>query len=146
VTAVDAPQAIALGENASTTARFLAASVDLGWILGLAMASNAIFPSAPSAFFYLGIASASAIAAIVLGLLIVIAMTRVTGRTPGKFLLGLRIVHSKTGETIKTWQAALRGLLWFAAIALPVLLLWVFSDRQGRGLHDRLAQTRVVRA
>jgi uncharacterized RDD family membrane protein YckC len=60
------------------------------------------------------------------------------GFTPGKRLLGLRVVTLATG-TVSPARAALRSLL--LCLAVPALI-W---DRDGRGLHDRLAGTVEVR-
>ncbi|MEV0242900.1 RDD family protein [Streptomyces sp. NPDC050674] len=60
------------------------------------------------------------------------------GFTPGKRLFGLRVLALATGR-ISPWRAALRTVLLF--LAIPALI-W---DRDGRGLHDRLAGTVEVR-
>jgi uncharacterized RDD family membrane protein YckC len=60
------------------------------------------------------------------------------GFTPGKRLLGLRVLALDTGS-VSPWRAALRTVLLF--LAIPALI-W---DRDGRGLHDRLAGTVEVR-
>ncbi|MFI1719959.1 RDD family protein [Streptomyces sp. NPDC020489] len=60
------------------------------------------------------------------------------GFTPGKRLFGLRVVDLATGR-----PSPLRGLLRSALLCLAVpALIW---DRDGRGLHDRLARTVEVR-
>ncbi|MFH8803554.1 RDD family protein [Streptomyces sp. NPDC017936] len=60
------------------------------------------------------------------------------GFTPGKRLFGLRVLALDTG-TVNPLRALLRTLL--LCLALPALI-W---DRDGRGLHDRLARTVEVR-
>ncbi|WP_030249744.1 MULTISPECIES: RDD family protein [unclassified Streptomyces] len=60
------------------------------------------------------------------------------GFTPGKRLLGLRVAALDTGR-VSPWRAVLRTVLLF--LAIPALI-W---DRDGRGLHDRLAGTVEVR-
>ena len=60
------------------------------------------------------------------------------GFTPGKRLFGLRVLALDTGR-VSPWRAALRTVLLF--LAIPALI-W---DRDGRGLHDRLAGTVEVR-
>ncbi|WNZ12205.1 RDD family protein [Streptomyces sp. 11x1] len=60
------------------------------------------------------------------------------GFTPGKRLFGLRVVSQDTG-TVSPWRAAVRSAL--LCLAIPALV-W---DRDGRGLHDRLARTVEVR-
>ncbi|WP_133909977.1 RDD family protein [Streptomyces sp. NBC_00582] len=60
------------------------------------------------------------------------------GFTPGKRIFGLRVVSLATG-TVDPLRAAIRTVL--LCLALPALV-W---DRDGRGLHDRLARTVEVR-
>ncbi|MGI5374857.1 RDD family protein [Streptomyces sp. CA-251387] len=60
------------------------------------------------------------------------------GFTPGKRLFGLRVVVLQTG-TVNPLRALLRTAL--LCLAVPALV-W---DRDGRGLHDRLAGTVEVR-
>ncbi|KUL43047.1 RDD family protein [Streptomyces regalis] len=60
------------------------------------------------------------------------------GFTPGKRLFGLRVVTLDTG-TVNPLRALLRSAL--LCVAIPALI-W---DRDGRGLHDRLARTVEVR-
>jgi uncharacterized RDD family membrane protein YckC len=60
------------------------------------------------------------------------------GFTPGKRLFGLRVVVLQTG-TVSPLRALLRTAL--LCLAIPALI-W---DRDGRGLHDRLAKTVEVR-
>ncbi|NEA48071.1 RDD family protein [Streptomyces sp. SID10815] len=60
------------------------------------------------------------------------------GCTPGKRLFGLRVVALRTGG-VRPLRALLRTVL--LCVAVPALV-W---DRDGRGLHDRLAGTVEVR-
>ncbi|GAB2840364.1 RDD family protein [Streptomyces deserti] len=60
------------------------------------------------------------------------------GFTPGKRLFGLRVLTLDTG-TVNPLRALLRSVL--LCLAIPALI-W---DRDGRGLHDRLARTVEVR-
>ena len=60
------------------------------------------------------------------------------GFTPGKRLFGIRVVALETG-TVHPLRAVLRTVL--LCVAIPALI-W---DRDGRGLHDRLAKTVEVR-
>ncbi|MGZ0205543.1 RDD family protein [Streptomyces sp. RM1] len=61
------------------------------------------------------------------------------GFTPGKRLFGIRVVALETG-TVNPLRSLLRTVL--LCLAIPALV-W---DRDGRGLHDRLAGTVEVRA
>ncbi|MEU6058157.1 RDD family protein [Streptomyces sp. NPDC047097] len=60
------------------------------------------------------------------------------GATPGKRLFGLRVI-SVEGDRLGAGRAVLRSAL--LCLALPALI-W---DRDGRGLHDRLARAVQVR-
>ncbi|MFH8938344.1 RDD family protein [Streptomyces griseosporeus] len=75
-------------------------------------------------------------------LLVFLVMSLLTvgtiGFTPGKRLFGVRVVSLETG-TVNPLRAALRTVL--LCLAVPALI-W---DRDGRGLHDRLARTVEVR-
>ncbi|POX45263.1 RDD family protein [Streptomyces sp. Ru71] len=60
------------------------------------------------------------------------------GCTPGKRLFRIRVLALETG-TVNPARALLRSVL--LCLAIPALI-W---DRDGRGLHDRLARTVEVR-
>jgi uncharacterized RDD family membrane protein YckC len=62
------------------------------------------------------------------------------GQTPGMRVLGLRLAHPRAGQRLALWRAVVRtGLLM---VLVPALVV----DADGRGLHDRLTDTAVVRA
>ncbi len=61
------------------------------------------------------------------------------GQTPGMRLLGLRLAHPRPASRLALWRAVVRtGLLFLLVPALVV-------DADGRGLHDRITDTAVVR-
>jgi hypothetical protein len=61
------------------------------------------------------------------------------GQTPGMRLFGLRLAHPDPGSRLAPWRAIVRtGLL---TLLVPALVV----DADGRGLHDRLTDTAVVR-
>ena len=61
------------------------------------------------------------------------------GQTPGMRLLGLRLAHPRQEKRLAVWRAVVRtGLLM---LLVPALIV----DADGRGLHDRLTGTAVVR-
>ena len=71
--------------------------------------------------------------------LITVVFLVLTGQTPGMRLLGLRLAHPRPGQRLALWRAVVRtGLLM---LLLPALVV----DSDGRGLHDRLTDTAVVR-
>lgn len=77
-----------------------------------------------------------------LALLFLLNLAGVTlgGATFGHRLLGLRVVPM-VGEWVTPLRAAVRAAL--LCLAIPAMI--VISD-DGRGLHDRAAGTRIVRA
>ncbi len=84
--------------------------------------------------------------------LVLAVMTGVSGNTPGKSALGLRVVHHGTGTPIGVGPALVRSLV-LAAASLPTFgiglatLAWTAVEdrgRQRRGWHDHLASSVVV--
>ena len=67
-----------------------------------------------------------------------------TGQTPGKRLLGLRVVQ-ETGAPIGLGTAFLRWVGYIVS-ALPLLMgfLWAGADRRKQGWHDKIAGTVVI--
>ncbi len=61
------------------------------------------------------------------------------GQTPGMRLLGLRLAHPRQGQRLAVWRAVVRTAL--LCLLVPALVV----DSDGRGLHDRLTDTAVVR-
>ena len=70
--------------------------------------------------------------------------TFLNGQTPGKYMLGLRVL-TDTGEPINGMQATLRNLLRAADLFLPLVALVVMSlNRKYQRLGDLVAGTIVV--
>jgi uncharacterized RDD family membrane protein YckC len=69
------------------------------------------------------------------------------GQTIGKMAMGIRVVPADELATLDVGHAAVRTLVWLA-LALPAGLgfLTALLGHDHRGLHDRFAGTRVVRA
>jgi uncharacterized RDD family membrane protein YckC len=70
-----------------------------------------------------------------------VVAVRLFGFTPGQWALGLAVVRLHNGNVmhVGVGRAAGRGLL--IALVIPPL----FTDSDGRGLHDRITGTAVVR-
>lgn len=64
----------------------------------------------------------------------------VAGRTLGMNLFGIRVIRVDRDEPVNPWRALVRTVL------LVLLVPAVIWDRDGRGLHDRLTDTAVVRS
>ncbi|RBY95523.1 RDD family protein [Blastococcus sp. TF02-8] len=77
-------------------------------------------------------------------LLVFFALTTLSlalvGQTPGHRLMGLRLAHPTPGTRLAPWRAVVRTAL------LTLLVPALITDADGRGLHDRLTKTAVVRA
>jgi uncharacterized RDD family membrane protein YckC len=83
-----------------------------------------------------------------------IPCTKLWGRSPGKLLLGLRVVSDE--PTGLSWaQAAQRSLLvWFKGLAFGIPLVWIVTSaiamrrvgKTGIASWDEGSRTRVVRA
>jgi uncharacterized RDD family membrane protein YckC len=69
------------------------------------------------------------------------------GQTLGKMAMGIRVVPNEARSSLDVGRACLRCILWLA-LAIPAGLGFVtaFFRRDHRGIHDRFAGTRVVRA
>jgi uncharacterized RDD family membrane protein YckC len=73
------------------------------------------------------------------GLITAVSLVLV-GRTPGQALLKLQLAHPRQGERVAPWRAVVRTALLM--LLVPALVV----DSDGRGLHDRITQTAVIRA
>ncbi len=67
--------------------------------------------------------------------------------TPGKMVIGAKIVDAKTGGKPSTGQLIGRYLGYYVSI-IPLFLgiFWVGIDAKKQGFHDKLAGTVVVRS
>ncbi|HSQ41099.1 MAG TPA: RDD family protein [Fibrobacteraceae bacterium] len=66
------------------------------------------------------------------------------GGTPGKMLMGLRVI-SADGNPLSVAHALGRYFsFWFSAISLGLGFLIILFDPQRRALHDHIARTRVI--
>jgi uncharacterized RDD family membrane protein YckC len=61
------------------------------------------------------------------------------GQTPGMRLMRLRMAHPQAGRRLAVWRGVVRTALLM--LLVPALVV----DASGRGLHDRLTGTAVVR-
>jgi len=67
------------------------------------------------------------------------------GGTPGKRLLGIRLLNEKTGEHVSIGVGVLRYVGFFiSAMILFLGFVWVALDKKKKGLHDHIASTVVV--
>ena len=135
--------------NASLVARFFAAVIDLLILVvvdvvvvyftmelcGISFFEIGILPKAPLLAFLM-VQNGGYLVGFTAG-----------GQTLGKMVMGIRVVSADEGEPLSVGRALQRTLLW-AVLVIPAglgFLTAIFSSDR-RGLHDRLAGTRVVRA
>jgi uncharacterized RDD family membrane protein YckC len=69
------------------------------------------------------------------------------GQTLGKMAAGIKVVPARSERPLDVGRSVIRTLVW-VALAFPAGLgfLTALVGREHRGLHDRCAGTRVVRA
>ncbi|MBV8928626.1 MAG: RDD family protein [Mycobacteriaceae bacterium] len=106
----------------------------LDWLIGYGLAALGVAT---------GLLSTAMLSTAVLLIWFVLGVVavRLFGFTPGQWALGLAVVRLADGEVwhVGLGRAAARGLL--IALVIPPL----FTDGDGRGLHDRITGTAVVR-
>lgn len=74
-----------------------------------------------------------------------IALWVTFGGTPGKRLLGLRIVNQSTLQNLTWATALLRYLGYFVSMfTLFIGFFWVAFDKKKKGLHDHMASSIVI--
>lgn len=148
-TPVEETTAPLVGEPAPLSARALASAVDVALLFAIdllvvyftlkicrvSLSEFALIPKAPLLTFLLLQNG---------GYFVVFTAT---GQTLGKMLAGVRVLADDDENAPDVGRSALRAAVWLL-LALPagLGLLSTFLMRDGRGLHDRFAGTRVVRA
>ncbi len=67
------------------------------------------------------------------------------GQTPGKMAVGIKII--RTDSSPVKWQCAVRRCLGYVVSTLTLFLgfVWVAFDTRKQGVHDRIADTYVVK-
>jgi uncharacterized RDD family membrane protein YckC len=69
------------------------------------------------------------------------------GLTPGKWILGIRVVKRETGLAAGFWRMVLRQVVgqWVSAVVCYLGYIWALFDPNRQTWHDKLANTLVVR-
>lgn len=69
------------------------------------------------------------------------------GLTPGKYLLGIRVIKSDTGLPASFWRMLLRETIgrWVSAFLCALGYIWAIFDANKQGWHDKIAKTLVIR-
>ena len=129
-------------ELAGLGSRLLAQIIDLFWLLPLSILLGVVADFANGGEMSTG----GELMANLIGALIVLLFWAERQATPGKMVLGLRIVDATTGGTPTIGRLTLRYVGYLVS-ALPLGLgyLWALWDRQRQGWHDKMAGTLVVR-
>lgn len=66
------------------------------------------------------------------------------GQTPGKWLLGVRVIRTD-GQRLGVGRSILRVIgYWISAIPLFLGFIWILFDNERQGWHDKIAGTYVV--
>jgi len=120
------------------------------WIRLLAAILDAIIISIPAAIVTLILVWASGISSFsylvdLCALGLIVYLDGIKGGTPGKLILGLRIVNEK-GEYIGIPSALFRYIAKIiSALILGIGYLMIAWDAKKQGLHDKIAKTYVVK-
>lgn len=71
-----------------------------------------------------------------------------TGQTPGKRVMGMKMVDAATGQNIGGGKGIARwfvsGILNSILCGIPVSSLWAFADKENDALHDKVMKTKVT--
>lgn len=135
-------------ENAGVGARLVAVAIDLVilavidaivvyftmQICGLTWSDVGVLPKGPMIAFLL-VQNGGYLVAFTAG-----------GQTLGKMATGIRVVATDSAETLDVGRAIMRTVVWLALAVPAGLGFLTLLGRDHRGLHDRFAGTRVVRA
>ena len=77
--------------------------------------------------------------------LLTIVLWMVCGGTPGKLLMGCRVIDARTATNVGLGRALLRYLAYFVSLlALCLGFLWIAWDARKQGWHDKIAGTLVI--
>jgi uncharacterized RDD family membrane protein YckC len=69
------------------------------------------------------------------------------GLTPGKWIMGIRVVKQDTGLAAGFWRMALRQIVgqWVSAVFCYLGYVWALVDADRQCWHDKIARTLVIR-
>ncbi len=67
------------------------------------------------------------------------------GGTPGKRMLGLRLINEETGENLDVGKSIVRYIGYIiSALVLLLGFIWVAFDKKKKGWHDHMAGSVVI--
>ena len=114
-------------------------------LVGLAVQMGGMLSSAPEAGLEWLDTTASSLLAVLIALGYFTLIVGLRGQTPGKMLLGLKIVRT-TGEEVGYARALVRWIgQCLSLLPLGLGFFMVAFSRRKQGLHDKIAGTYVVR-
>ena len=127
--------------------RLLASLIDSIWVLALTLTLGWLVYGAvyfESTDFIQG--GADFIISYVLPFLITMVFWVYKAATPGKMVLGLKIVDATTLENVSKGRLVLRYFAYYVSL-IPIGLgfLWVAWDKKKQGWHDKIAKTLVIK-
>ena len=127
--------------------RFLASIIDSIWLLLLTLALGFMIYGAiyfESSKLYQG--WADIFISYVLPFILTILFWYFKSATPGKMILGMKIVDAKTMEKPSTGKLVGRYLSYYISM-IPLCLgfFWVAWDPKKQGWHDKIAGTLVIK-
>ena len=124
--------------------RVLATLIDqVSWFVGMLLAAGVQLAGAPQ-FIYSPLA---ALGIVWFFVAVPGTMKLTNGRTPGKWVLRIRVVRT-SGAPTGFWWSFLREWPVKGVLSLIPLLdvLWPLWDKEKRALHDMVVNSRVVRS
>lgn len=125
--------------------RFLAAFIDSFLYFVLLLPLGILFDSAMYHEFY-GAYSLFDLMVQLLFAVVYIVCWMYFAATPGKVLMGLRVVDAKTGNKINFKQALVRYLGYIISALVCFLgYIWVVFDDKKQAWHDKMADTVVIK-
>jgi uncharacterized RDD family membrane protein YckC len=129
-------------ELAGLGQRFLAQVIDLFWLIPLSVLLGVVAAVVNQGEMSWG---GEAMANLIGGLVVLLFWAE-RQATPGKLVLGLRIVDAETGGMPSLRNLVLRYVGYLVS-ALPLGLgyLWALWDDRRQGWHDKMGRTVVVR-
>lgn len=141
------------GQYAGFVSRLLAYATDIAIITVMLIAFGWLVDTVTRLFPPVIFDPEGATGLVLAGMVIVVAsgiyyifFWTLLGQTPGKMLLGLRIV-SLDGSRLTLWQSLRRYIGYYlSAMALYAGYWWVLVDNRRQGWHDKLAGTLVIYA
>ncbi len=87
---------------------------------------------------------------LVVGWFIWFAFTAKDGQTPGKKLLGLRVIQldGTVAPPGTMWlrEVVIKGVLWYTIVAglSAIAFIWAFFDKNRQTVHDKMVNTYVI--